>query len=187
MRHQSNCLVLRKFLLREMLWTGQLRCTCNLAFAGAAARVCGDRAGGAAGVATALGHGPNFICANRARCTLGHAGSANRDGGSRWVRLIRIARAPSRRSQFLGRGSLVEVTRGRELDWAALGICGRGAEAYRLQHTRRRAARQGNRDSENSKEQNGEAVLSHDRSPAALDTGQEPRVARRVLSQNIIA
>jgi hypothetical protein len=145
-----------------MLWTRQLRCTCNLAFACAAARVCGERAGGAAGVATALGHGPHCIGANRAGCALGQAVGANRDGGSRCVRLIRIARAPSRRSEFLGRGLLVEVTRGSELDWAALGSRGLGAEAYRLQHTRRRAARQGNRDSENSKEQNGKAVLSHD-------------------------
>ena len=149
------------------LWTLQLRYTCNLAFPCAAARVRGERAGGAAGVATALGHGPHCIGANRAGCALGQAVGANRDGGSRWVRLIRIARAPSRRSQFLGRGLLVEVTRGRELDWPALGICGRGVEAYRLQHTRRRPARQGNRNSENSKEQNGKAVLSHDRPAAA--------------------
>jgi hypothetical protein len=150
--------VLGKFRSPRMLWTGQLRCTCNLALAGATARVRRDRAGGAAGVATALGHRPNRIYANRADCALGHAVGANRNRGSS---LVLIADAPISRKQFLRRGLLVEVTRGGERDWAALSICGRGAEAYRLQHTRRRAARQGNHDSDNSKEQNGKAVLSH--------------------------
>jgi hypothetical protein len=45
-----------------MLWTRQLRCTCNLAFAGAAARVRRDRTGGATGVATALGPGRQNHC-----------------------------------------------------------------------------------------------------------------------------
>jgi len=147
------------------LWTRQLRCTSNLAFAGAAARVQGKRrAGGTAGVATALGPGPNCICAHRAGCALGQAVGANRYRGSL---LVLIARAPIRRGQFHGRGLLVEVTCGRELDWVALGIRRRRAEAYRLQDTRRRAARQGNSDSENSKEENGKAVLSHGRPPAA--------------------
>jgi hypothetical protein len=112
-----------------MLWTRQLRCTCNLAFAGAAARVRRDRTSGATGIATALGHGPNCICANRAGCALGHALGANRDGGSS---LVLIAPAPTSLMQFRRRGLFVEITRGRELDWVALGICGRGAEAYRL-------------------------------------------------------
>jgi hypothetical protein len=141
-----------------MLWTCQLRCTCNLAFAGAAARVRRDRTGGATGVATALGHSPNCICANRPGSALGQAVRAHRDGGSS---LVLIARAPISRKQFHRRGLLVEITRGCELDWAALRICGRGAEGCRLYDARRRAARQGNRDSENSKEQNGKAVLSH--------------------------
>src|SRR5450631_1098636 len=112
-----------------MLWTRQSRSTCNLAFAGAAARVRRDRTGGATGVATALGPGPNCICANRSGCALGQAVRANRDGGSC---LILIAGTPMSRKHFHRRGLLVEVTRGRELDWAALGICGWRAEIYRL-------------------------------------------------------
>jgi hypothetical protein len=70
----TQCGGIRQRILKissVLLWTRQLRCTRNLAFAGAAARVKGDRASGAAGVAAALGNGPNCICANRAGCALG--------------------------------------------------------------------------------------------------------------------
>src|SRR5208337_3138745 len=112
-----------------MLWTRQLCCTCNLTFAGAAARVGWDLAVVAAAGASTLDPGPNCIRANRAGCALGHALGADRDGGSS---LVLIARAPISRNLLHPRGLLVEVTRGRELDWAPLRICGRGAEAYRL-------------------------------------------------------
>src|SRR5271166_4259910 len=105
-----------------MLWTRQLCCTCNLAFAGTAARVGWDLAVVAAAGASALGPGPNCIRANRAGCALSHPRGADRDGGSS---LVLIARAPISRHQFRRRGLFVEVTRGRELDWVALGICGR--------------------------------------------------------------
>ena len=113
-----------------MLGTRQLRGTCRLALAGAAARVRRDLSVvAAAGASSALGPGPNCIGTNRPDRALGRARGANRDGGS-W--LVLIARAPIRRRKCRLRGLVVEVTRRRELDWAALGICRRGAEAYRL-------------------------------------------------------
>jgi hypothetical protein len=128
-----------------MLRTRQLRCTCNLASAGAAARVRRDLAVvAAAGVGGALGPGPDCICANRAGRALGHALGADRDAGSS---LVLMARSPISRRKCHRRGLFVEVTRGHELDWVALGICGRGAEALR-------AAGQGNRNGENSEEGN---------------------------------
>ncbi len=129
-RRQSNCLVLGNSR-SENLWTRQLRCTCRLALgAGSAARVRGDLAVvAAAGAGSALGPGPNGICASRAGRALGHALGANRDGGSS---LVLIARSPISRRKCRRRGLFVEITRGRELDWVALGIRGRGAEAYRL-------------------------------------------------------
>jgi hypothetical protein len=135
-----------------MLGTRQLHCTRHLTLAGAAARVRRDLAVvAAAGAGSGFGPSPNRICADRPGRALGHTPGANRDGGSR---LVLIARAPiSRRKRHLRR-LVVEVTRGRELDWAALGICARRAEAYRLQGTRRRAARQGHRDGEDSQEEN---------------------------------
>jgi hypothetical protein len=128
-RHRGSCSV-SEVRLPRMLWTRQLRSTCRLAFAAAAARVRRDLAVvAAAGIGSALGPGPDCICANRAGCALAHALGANRDGGGS---LVLIARAPISRRKCHRRGPFVEVTRGRELDWVALGICGRGAEAYRL-------------------------------------------------------
>jgi hypothetical protein len=142
-----------------MLGTRQLRCTCHLTLAGAAARVRRDLAVVAAAGAGALSAQAQTVYVPTASAA--HWATPPALTETAVVGWWLIARAPIGRRKRHLRGLVVEVTRGRELDWAALGICCRWAETYRVQGTRRLAARQGNRDREDSQEENREAVISH--------------------------